>query len=95
MGQSIQEWTKKNLWKIAFKKFERVWSVSGRPYPFKFFEACLPQILLGPLLNTLSHIAFRSLNSTINNYKMKLEESIKFLGRELDGNLAERTPKVH
>ena len=28
----------------------------SRPYPFKFFKGCLPQILLGPLLNTLSQI---------------------------------------
>ena len=46
LGQSIQEWTKQNLWKTAFKKFERT---------FKIFEGCLPQILLGPLLKTLSH----------------------------------------
>ena len=26
MGQSIQEWTKWNLWKTAFKKFEVIWS---------------------------------------------------------------------
>ena len=25
-------------------------------YPFKFFKGCLPQILLGPFLNTLSHL---------------------------------------
>ena len=25
-------------------------------YQVKFFKGCLPQILLGPLLNTLSHI---------------------------------------
>ena len=25
MGQSIQEWTKRNLWKKAFKKFEGIW----------------------------------------------------------------------
>ena len=34
----------------------------GRPYHFKFFKGCLPQILLGPFLNTLSHVkmaAFR------------------------------------
>ena len=24
----------------------------SRPYPFKFFKGCLPQILLGPFLNT-------------------------------------------
>ena len=34
----------KNLWKSAFKKIE----------PFKIFKGCLPQILLGPFLNTLS-----------------------------------------
>ena len=28
----------------------------GRPYHFKFFEACLPQILLDLFLNTLTHI---------------------------------------
>ena len=28
----------------------------SRPYPFKFFKGCLSQILLGPFLNTLSHI---------------------------------------
>ena len=25
MGQGIQEWSKKNLWKIAFKTFEVIW----------------------------------------------------------------------
>ena len=28
----------------------------SRPYPFKFFKGCLPQISFGPFLNTLSHI---------------------------------------
>ena len=46
MGQSIQEWTKENLWKTAF----------SRPYPIKFFKGCLPQILLGPFLNTWAQI---------------------------------------
>ena len=27
-----------------------------RPYPFKFFKGCLPQILLSPFFNTLSQI---------------------------------------
>ena len=40
MGQSIQEWIKGNLWKTAFKKI----------------EGCLPQILLGPFLKTLTQI---------------------------------------
>ena len=33
------------MWKTALKKFE-----------FKFFKGCLPQILLGPFLNTLTQI---------------------------------------
>ena len=28
----------------------------GRPYQFKFFKSCLPQVLLGPFLNTLTHM---------------------------------------
>ena len=43
LGQNIQE---RSLWKIDL----------SRPYPFKFFKGCLPQILLGPFLNTLSHL---------------------------------------
>ena len=31
----------------------------NRPYPFKFFKGCLPQILLGPFLNTLSQMSRR------------------------------------
>ena len=30
----------------------------SRPYPFKFFKECLPQNLLHPLLNTLSHLLY-------------------------------------
>ena len=40
-----------NLWKTAFKKFEVMVCLS-RPYHFKFFKGCLPQILLSPFLNT-------------------------------------------
>ena len=32
--------------------------ICGRPYPFKFFKSCLPQILLGPFSNNLSQILF-------------------------------------
>ena len=28
----------------------------SRPYHFKFFKGCLPQVVLGPFLNTLPHI---------------------------------------
>ena len=38
----------------------------GRPYYFKFFKGCLPQILLGPFLNTLTHMIYSfSLNMSI------------------------------
>ena len=42
------------FWKTAFKKSEVIWS--NRPYHFKYFKGCLPEILLGPLLNTFSQI---------------------------------------
>ena len=32
MGQGIQEWPKKNLWKTIFKKFEVIWSVFHKFY---------------------------------------------------------------
>ena len=32
----------------------------SRPYPFKFFKGCLPQILRSPLLNTFSHFSLIS-----------------------------------
>ena len=28
----------------------------GRPYHFRFFKGCHPQVLLGPFVNTLSHL---------------------------------------
>ena len=33
----------------------------GRPYSFKFFKGSLPQILLGPFLNTLTHVMLCSI----------------------------------
>ena len=29
----------------------------SKSYPFKFFKVCLSQILLGPFLNTISHLS--------------------------------------
>ena len=49
MGQSIQEWTKYNLWKTAFKKFEEVWSAQA-DYTPSSFKGCIPEILIGPFL---------------------------------------------
>ena len=44
--------------------FLKIWSdmvCLDRQYHFKFFKGCLPQILLGPFLNTLTYL--------IKNYK--------------------------
>ena len=38
MVLSIQEWSKKNLWKRTFKKLEGAWCALRGPYSFKFFE---------------------------------------------------------
>ena len=50
MGQSIQEWTKQNLWKTAFKKHKVMQSALADQ---KF---SLPKILPGPCLNILFQI---------------------------------------
>ena len=49
MGQGIHKGIKKNFWKTAF---EVIWWSAY----FKIFKGCLPQILLGPFLNTLTQI---------------------------------------
>ena len=36
----------------------------GRPYHFKFLKGCLPQILLSPISNTLTHIRLLYHNGT-------------------------------
>ena len=59
--------------KTAFKKFEGVRSTLGRPHPFKLFKGCVPQILLGPFLNTLSYIsAICNTNGIIAKLSLKL-----------------------
>ena len=44
------------MWKTAFKKIWKNMVCLSRPYPFKLFKGCFPQILLGPLFHTLSHV---------------------------------------
>ena len=51
------------LWKTAFK------FCLSRPYPFKFFKGCLPQILLGPFLNTWTHLLLFTLKF-IQNFSL-------------------------
>ena len=43
----------KNLWSKAFKKIELIWSAKIDHLASIFFKDCIPQILLGPFLNTL------------------------------------------
>ena len=38
------------------KKTSAIKKLQSRPYPLKFLKGCLPQNLLSPLLNTLSHL---------------------------------------
>ena len=40
----------------SFLKISRDIVRLSRPYPLKFFNGCLPQILLGPFLNTFSRM---------------------------------------
>ena len=42
----------------SLKKTLRDMVCYSRPYSFKFFKGCLPQILLGPFLNTIPHIYY-------------------------------------
>ena len=53
---------------------------SGRPYPFKFFKGCLPQILLGSLLNSLSRLYFNRVHQMLSTTKSQLSvvRSLKF-----------------
>ena len=46
--------------KICGRQPLKIWSdmvCLSRPYHFKIFEGCLPQILLGPFLNILAQIS--------------------------------------
>ena len=45
MRQSIQEFTKSNLWNIALTKIEVIWSVET---VHKFAKCCIPEIFFGP-----------------------------------------------
>ena len=46
-----------NIWDKVFKNgLSKFCGRQPLNFPFKFFKACLPQNLLSPLLNTLSHI---------------------------------------
>ena len=46
------------MWKTAFKKNWGDVVCLSRPYPFKSFKGCLPKILVGSFLNTLTQMSF-------------------------------------
>ena len=43
----------------------------GRPYHFNFFKGCLPQILLGLFLNTVTHILMKNMLIMFTALEMK------------------------
>ena len=66
-----------------------------RPYQFKFFKGCLPQILLGPFLNTSSHLFVlnlddfeRSLHKS-NNFQKQLFAGV------LENRCCQKFRKIH
>ena len=65
--------------KFVEVSLEKIWSdmvCLGRPYQFKFFRGCLSQFLLGPFLNTLTHITNKVYNFW--NFEDILEDFIHF-----------------
>ena len=78
--------------KICGRQSSRNWSnmvCFSRPYHFKFFKGCLPQILRGPFLNTLSQIIHKHIFTVVTMqvfiaaalflYPLKTSESQMFL----------------
>ena len=70
----------------------------SRPYPFKYFKSCHPQILFKPFLNTLSHLKSRRLKfpmeiflisnfsvSELHGKYLKRYEVTKAIGWKQDG----------
>ena len=64
------------MWKTAFKKILIVTVCLGRPYHFNFFKGCLPRILLGLFLNTLSHL-YLQLKPTSHSLSRKIMKDVK------------------
>ena len=59
--------------KICVRQPLKIWRdivCLSRPYHFKFFKGCLPQILLGPFLNTLSLLVVNSFHKIFPSKKV-------------------------
>ena len=55
LHQGLLTYKKSETCGTRYLRMDQVKSI-GRPYHFKLFKGCLPQILLGPFLNTLPHM---------------------------------------
>ena len=64
LGQSIQEWPSQICERQSLKNLKG-YGLLKQTIPIQIFEGCLQQILLGPLLNNLTH--FRSVFRTLPN----------------------------
>ena len=60
------------MWKAAFKKFEVRYGLLRKTISLQFFKGCLPQILFGPFLNTLTHISLKEKHNLI---QVKLQKA--------------------
>ena len=76
LSPGMQDWTKSNLRKAAFKKIEGIWPALSRPYPLKFFKGCLPHIWLGPLWNTFFHLCLLSVIRSLGHLKSSVNTCI-------------------
>ena len=51
----------------------------GRPYHIQFFKGCIPHILLGTFLNTLTHLMVHSNNTLLSNHLQRLRFCAEFM----------------
>ena len=61
MNEWVQVFRRVDQVKFVEDSLQKIWRdifCLSRAYPFKFFKGCPPQILLCPLLHTLSQITF-------------------------------------
>ena len=75
MGSKYSTMDQVNLWKKAFKKFEGVLYVIGRPHPFKILKGCLPYIILGTFLNTLTQMIQELIENVLETIVLETYES--------------------
>ena len=65
----------------------------SRPDPFKFFKCCLPQNLLSPLLNTLTHLYMTNKNKYLrylnDGYQM-IDLFISFIKKKRFGHTTDQ-----